>query len=156
MKFKIIIIIIFNINLFYSITLSEECLFNASITILKPAKISEVNDFTFSFINKNKGKNKVTVLPSDTEALKLKITGYPEKEVMVFIIEKNNKDLSKINSEIILKDFTFGGNISPSGKAVFNKKGFLSNVNIGATAIIPESFKKGLFKKNITLQVLYQ
>lgn len=123
------------------------------LKIVEPIIITNIHMLDFGTITGGRSEQEV-IGPDDPNAAVFRATGEPRLTVAASILEKNI-DLTNSNGDKIkVTSFTLGGDLR-NDKAQFNNKGELSDLRVGATAIIKSNSPAGDYYGTATFQLVY-
>lgn len=132
--------------------------FNTSFKLLKPISITQQSDISFAELKA--GKNaRVTTRANDNSAIVFSASGQPNTSITATIVEDQitlvtgNGESSE--KQIVVNQFTTGGNLNQNGSATFDANGQLSDLRVGATAHVLASNQAGDYTSNATFRVVY-
>ncbi|MGK5095039.1 DUF4402 domain-containing protein [Deltaproteobacteria bacterium TL4] len=131
-----------------------------------PIEISKVSDLYFNPVEAESDMRTIVILPNDSGAAVFDAKGEPNEMVRVSVLHPAFMDLLDNYShshqgekKIHVNDFTYGGSLNErlqGGTGVFDIRGALNNMRIGATAKLPPHLVPGDYLGYLTLRVVYQ
>ena len=130
---------------------------------LPPATIAitEIQSLSFNTMLTGTAVSVVTA-PTDANAAIFDATGEANQLVTVSIVEnsvKMDNGGTGAANKISIASWTFGGSLSDvggSGVANFNALGVISNMRVGATAVVESKDNAGLYQTSVTMRLVYQ
>ncbi len=128
--------------------------------------ITEVNGLQFPTLIDEDVKQTITVAATDPGAAVFYATGDPNDKVTVTVLEATSvvemhhsscaPSCTRSRYIVKLKKFKTGGELTKKGVGQFNGSGDLTNMRIGATAVVGASDVAGMYSATLTLNVVYQ
>ena len=144
MKKGLIILLGFSFQLF-----STDETFNASISLLAPISITEIN--ALSFPDAVAGSNQsLTVLPTDAGAAEFNATGNANSNITVSVVEASINMSDGSGNDILVDTFAV------TAPASFDGSGNANGMKVGATANIEAADPAGSYSGSATFRVIYQ
>ncbi len=131
--------------------------FSVTMFLKRPLLITEVNSLSFPDTNIGSSVSVVTE-PEDAMATTFLATGIANAAVTGSIVENSITLVtggSSVSEQILVDQFTTGGDMSSKGNAVFSSLGILKNLRIGATANIRAENVAGAYSGTATFRLIY-
>ena len=101
-------------------------------------------------------RQKLIVAPNSDDAAVLVARGTPTTWVTIYVVEDKIFLTTPTNTKkIVVKHFKPGGNLNRKWRAKFNRRGWVRNLRIGATAKIWAGAGPGKYRGQATMRIVY-
>ncbi|MGD1524657.1 hypothetical protein [Vibrio harveyi] len=143
------------------IATAKDTKFKISLTLLNPIEVQEVRSMNFGIVLGG-FDSRVIISPHSPYAAIFKAKGIPYTNVNGSIVERETwltregiKGKAGKNDKILVNNFSFGGDMRPSGQAYFWHNGKLNNLRIGAQAAVSAENSSGIYTGTATFRLTY-
>lgn len=104
-------------------------------------------------------RQKLIVNPNADGAAVFEAQGTPQAWVTIYVVEDQILLTTPTNpnnaSEIVVKRFKRGGNLRRKWRARFDRSGRVTNLRVGATAVIKAGYESGEYRGQATMRIVY-
>lgn len=122
--------------------------------------ITEISGIVFPSVVPKATSQTIILNPSDSGAAFFQATGNALAGVILEVIPKDIILRAQGSTKITVEQFSFGGSITPTGDGLgygtFDSTGNLTNIRIGAQAIIPANPKFGAYTGDASLRIIHE
>jgi hypothetical protein len=144
----------------YSIAHATDQGFSVGLQLNAPIVVSESSPLTFPNAVVSGQNEVITTAPSSSIAAQFTATGEASALVTAGVVESQitmiTGDGQSPDEQIIVDNFTRGGDMDVNGNATFSSAGQLNNLRVGASANIQAEDGPGNYSGSATFRMVYQ